>query len=267
MKWPATVAFVRHGESAYNVLKKIKKDGASAFTAFEKHFRPEYEAARDEMWVSEELRALAVAARKELTDTFSKGDYMTPMTEEGIRQAEETGRHLLEHIPLPDVIYVSPYLRTRQTLEGLIRGCPELGKVKVVVEERVREQEHGLSTVYNDWRIYMVFNPEQALLRRRGGDYEYRFLNGENKADVRDRARSFLTTLIRENPGERVLVISHHLTLLAFRANMERWDREEFMRVDREETPINCGVTIYEGDSTLGRDGQLVMKAYNKKLY
>ncbi|HXK40411.1 MAG TPA: histidine phosphatase family protein, partial [Candidatus Paceibacterota bacterium] len=83
----------------------------------------------------------------------------------------------------------------------------------------------------------------------------------------RDRVRSFLATLIRENPDERVLIISHHLTLLAFRANMERWDREEFTRVDREETPINCGVTIYEGDPTLGGDGRLVMKAYNKKLY
>ncbi|HXK40436.1 MAG TPA: phosphoglycerate mutase family protein, partial [Candidatus Paceibacterota bacterium] len=185
MKWPTIVAFVRHGESAYNVLKKIKKDGNSAYGAFEKRFWPEYEAAQDETWVSEELRALAIAARKELVDTFSKGDYMTPMTEEGIRQAVATGRHLLEHISLPDVIYVSPYLRTRQTLEGLIRGCPELGKVRVVVEERVREQEHGLSTIYNDWRIYMAFNPEQALLHRRGGDYEYRFLNGENKADVR----------------------------------------------------------------------------------
>jgi broad specificity phosphatase PhoE len=189
------------------------------------------------------------------------------MTEEGIHQAEETGRHLLEHMELPDVIYVSPYLRTRQTLEGLIRGCPELGKVKVVVEERIREQEHGLSTVYNDWRIYLAFNPAQALLRKRGGDYEYRFLNGENKADVRDRVRTFLTTLIRENAGMKVLIVSHHLTLLAFRANLERWDREEFMRVDREESPINCGLTVYRGDSESGQDGRLIMESYNKKLY
>jgi broad specificity phosphatase PhoE len=267
MKWPHTVTFIRHGESAYNVLKRIKKDEGSAFGAFEKRFLPEYEAATDENWVSPALLALATEARKELIDTFSKGDYLTPLTEEGMRQAEETGKHLLEHVVLPDVIYVSPYLRTRQTLEGLIRGCPELGKVRVVVEERVREQEHGLSTVYNDWRIYMVFNPIQALLYRRGGNYEYRFLNGENKADVRDRVRSFLGTLIRENQEENVLIVSHHLTLLAFRANLERWDREEFVRVDREETPINCGVTTYYGDASQGREGRLVMKEYNKKLY
>jgi hypothetical protein len=74
MKWPQSIAFIRHGESGYNVLKKIKKDDASAFTAFEKRFWPEYEAAQDDEWVSEELLVLAKAARKELSDTFSVGE-------------------------------------------------------------------------------------------------------------------------------------------------------------------------------------------------
>lgn len=267
MKWPTSVTFIRHGESEYNVLKKIKKDGDSAFGAFETRFLKEYEVAEDETWASEELKALARAARKELVGTFSKGDYMTPLTSDGVQQARETGARLLENAPLPEMIYVSPYLRTRQTFACMSETCPELRGVKTVFEERIREQEHGLSTIYNDWRIYLTFHPEQAILRKRGGDYEYRFLNGENKADVRERIRSFLATLIREHAGQHVLLISHHLTLLAFRANLERWDREEFSRVDREETPLNCGVTIYRGDPTQGREGRLVLEGYNKRLY
>ncbi len=267
MKWPQSMTFIRHGESAYNVLKKIKKDDGSAFAKFETQFWKEYEALHDETWVSTELKQLAELARKELIDTFSKGDYSTPLTEAGERQAEETGTHLLEHITLPDIVYVSPYLRTRQTFAGLVRGCPALAQCRVVFEERIREQEHGLSTIYNDWRIYLVYNPAQAVLFKRNGDYEYRFLNGENKSDVRERARSFITTLIREHAEQNVLVVSHHLTLLSLRANLERWDKDEFIRVDRTETPINCGMTIYQGDPAQGSDGRFIMKEYNTQLY
>ncbi len=39
------------------------------------------------------------------------------------------------------------------------------------------------------------------------------------------------------------------------------------MRIDNEEKPINCGVTVYEGHPELGSDGKLVLKEYNEKLY
>ena len=264
MKWPNSLVFIRHGESAYNSFKK-SKDLNETYQEFRKLFEKEYPKADRVDWPGRKLTDLAKKAWSEFKLGIS--DYNTPLTPEGVRQAEETGRHFSVTAPLPDIIYVSPYLRTRQTLEGLIRGCPKLSGVKVISEERIREQEHGLSTVYNDWRIYLTFHPEQALLRKLETDYEYRFLNGENKADVRDRGRSFLGTLVRERAGRNVLMISHHLTLLSMRANLERWDREKFMEVDENDKPLNCGVTIYKCDPTQGKDGKLLLDAYNKKLY
>ena len=267
MKWPKTVTIVRHGESGYNILKTIKRDNDSDFSRFKIQFQKEFAKAKDENWVSDELLELAKKARKELAKTFSRGDYSTPLTKEGVRQAEETGRNLLKHIDPPGFIYVSPYLRTRQTLASMIKACPQLKKAKIIPEERIREQEHGLSTIYNDWRIYLAFNPEQGVLYRRSSDYEYRFLNGENKADVRDRVRDFTGTLIRELPNENVLLVTHHLTILCFRSNIERWGREKFISVDRGESPINCGLTIYEGDPTQGKNGRLILREYNKRIY
>lgn len=263
MKWPNTLAFIRHGESAYNVLKSNKH--TETYLKFQKQFEKEFAAAKEENWASPELSRMA----RHLWNNFrlNVSDYNTPLTKEGFRQAKVTGQKLLKHVPKPDVIYVSPYLRTRETLRGIIEGCPGLKGVKAASEERLREQEHGLSTVYNDWRIYFTLNPVQALLFKLEGDYEYRFLNGENKADVRGRVRSFLATLIRENSGQNVLVVSHHLTLLSMMANLERWDREKFIKTDRTERPINCGLTIYKGDPSRGKEGRLMLKSYNKKLY
>jgi broad specificity phosphatase PhoE len=264
MKWPNSLTFIRHGESAYNYLK-IKKQENPDYKKFCEIYDRDFNKAEDENWPSEELKELA----KKIWQTIKLGvsDYNTPLTEKGINQAKETGSALKKKISLPDIIYASPYLRTRQTLAGIMDGWPELKEVKVIYEERIREQEHGIGTVFNDWRIYYTLNPIQGLLFKLEGNYEYRFLNGENKADVRDRVRSFFSTLTRENVGQNILVISHHLTLLCLRANLERWDREKFIEVDDQEKPINCGVTIYKGITEQGKDGKLILETYNQKLY
>ena len=264
MKWPNTLTIISHGASEYNLLK-VKKKANEDYLKFETLFTKEYEAAEDIDWPSKKLTILAKKIWKE--NKFLYSDYKTPLTKEGFNQALKTGTNLKKTIKLPDVIYYSPYLRTRETLKGLAQGWPELVKIKRVSEERIREQEHGLQSLFGDWRIFCVLNPDQALLLKREGDYFYRHVNGENKADVKDRIRSFVSTLIRENAGENVLVISHHLTLLTIRANLERWLPEEFIRVDKEQKPINCGVTVYQSDPNKGGHGKLILKTYNKQLW
>ncbi len=264
MKWPNTLTFIRHGESKYNELK-VKKSVHKDYDRFCKLFDRDFKTAKNERWVSDELRELAEKVWH--ATNLSMSDYDTPLTKTGIIQAKQVGKKLEKTVEFPDVIYVSPYARTRHTFDAMRSEWKELKKVKTVYEERIREQEHGLATVFNDWRVYNVMNPLQGLLYKLEGGYEYRFLNGESKTDVRDRVRDFLGTLVREHAKENVLVISHHLTILSFRANLEHWDREQFTYIDRNEKPINCGVTVYKGHPELGKDGKLVLDIYNKKLY
>jgi broad specificity phosphatase PhoE len=266
MKWPEMLVFIRHGESEFNRLRDEKKKNQD-FVKFRELFDKEFGVAEDANWPSAKLKKLAEKVAKNIR--LGVSDYNTPLTKEGVNQALKTGLVLVlkEKIPLPDVIYVSPYRRTVETLNALKKGWPELSKVKTIHEERIREQEHGLQTVYNDWRIYYALNPIQGLLFKLEGEYEYRFLNGENRADVRERVRSFLGTLIREDAGKKVLVISHHLTLLSFRANLERWGRDKFIDADKNEKPINCGMTIYRGKPELGHNGKLILESYNQKYY
>ena len=221
--------------------------------------------AEDDKWVSPELEKITREIWKVTKLPYS--DFDTLLTETGKWQARETGKKLNTLIELPDIIYVSPYRRTMQTLEYIIEGWPELGKVPMTSEERVREHEYGLASIYNDWRVYLTLNPIQALLYKQDGDYHFRYLNGESKADVRGRVRSFLSSLIRENSEQNVLVISHNIMTLAMRANLERWLPDKFLAVDKSEKPINCGIAIYRGDPNLGKNGRLVLEKYNEKLY
>jgi broad specificity phosphatase PhoE len=255
-KWPSELILVRHDVSAYNQMKTIK-----AASHFYKRFKELKHLGKD----NPEAQAAATLAWEDLR--VGASDHATPLAN-GRANAFAVGQALREREELPDVIFVSPYLRTKDTLGQLIAGWPELGGVRVYEEERVREHEHGLMTLYNDSELFFFFHPEQRLYHdMEGGRYWYRFVQGENVPDVRERVRSFTTTLVRDLHGKKVLVVTHHLCILAFRANLERLDAQQFLDLDSNEAPINCGVTRYRCNPHVGKAGHLELVSYNERLY
>jgi probable phosphoglycerate mutase len=259
VKWPNSLTVIRHGQSAYNILKEAKVTDPE-YAEFKKAYN---RVERD----PERARELALKLVEGGRFSLGVGDHSTSLTEEGRLQARKTGSKLSGLIELPDIIFVSPYERTLHTLEHITEGWPELSEVRIVEDERLREQEHGLATLYGDWRIFQALHSEQAQLRAQEGSYWYRYPQGENVPDVRERTRSWQGMLIREFSGKDVLAITHHLSILALRANQERFGAAEFQRLDDDEKPLNCGVTIYKGNPEIGQDGRLELELYNQKLY
>lgn len=257
MKWPKSLTLIRHGQSAYNILRAQKQQD------------PDYQRFQDlyrSGQVTEEIKQLASDIKQRYS--LGVGDYNTELTEEGVLQAITTGKVFeAESTPLPDVVIFSPYIRTRQTLSGLCVGWPRLKDVPAVEDDRIREQEHGLSITYSDWRVFHTFHPEQRELRELQGEYWYQYPQGESVAQVRDRVRSMLTTLVREYSDRRVLLVTHHLTILSIRATLERLTPEEFIKLDKHDKPVNCGVTRYVGLPNAGKNGKLILESYNNKLY
>ncbi len=253
MKWPEWLMLIRHDTSEYNALKEKKKN-SDLYQQFQKAFQKD--------WRSSHTRELA----QRVADSFAlhTSDAETKLLDIEGKRAVNTGRALREEFEIPDLIHVSPYLRTKETLHFLIEGWPELADSRVVEEERVREQEHGLATLYNDYKVFHVFHPEQKMLYEKEGRYAYRYPQGENVPDVRSRNRSWLTTLTRDFPGKRVMVITHHLNILATKANLERLSAEQFIHLDEKEKPINCGITFYRSNPDKGAQGHLELEFYNK---
>lgn len=256
MKWPDLLMLIRHDTSAYNVLK-AQKEKDPLYQDFVRAFTQDHR--------SEETKCLAEKVRAKYALTM--GGHATPLVDENGTKAFQTGGALKKDGVLPDVIFVSPFERTLETLRHMIRAWPELAEVTTYRDDRVREQEHGLANSYSDWRVFYALHPEQKDLHQREGSYWYRYPQGESVADVRERGRSWLTTLTRDFAGKKVLAVTHHLNILALRANLERLDVEDFLRIDEEDKPINCGVTLYEGDPNLGTNGKLKLSYYNKQLY
>jgi broad specificity phosphatase PhoE len=256
MKWPTELTIVRHAQSEYNILRGLK-DADPLYAEFKREYNKDYR--------SERARELAQQVREKFGIGVS--DDKTSITSEGVKMARKTGSKLRDDIDPPHVVFVSPYRRTIDTFGYMMEEWEELRSAKVVYEDRIREQEHGLSLLYNDWRVFHVMHPEQKELRDLQGPYWYQYPQGESVSQVRDRIRSFVSTLVREYAGQRVMLVTHHLTILSIRAIFERLTPDQFIHLDEEEKPVNCGVTTYCGHAALGKNGRLELVEYNTRLY
>jgi len=157
-------------------------------------------------------------------------DHRISLTPKGFEQARDTGAAIREVLDGESVeAYVSPYVRTRQTLEALALPVAERD---VRVEPRLREQ---------DWANFQdpVDIAEQKAERDRYGHFYYRFSNGESGSDVYDRVSTFLESMHRnfETPAapRNVVIVTHGLTMRLFCMRWFHWSVEYFESVDNPE--------------------------------
>jgi 2,3-bisphosphoglycerate-dependent phosphoglycerate mutase len=228
MDRPSRLVLVRHAESERNVAKK-----GNIFFADD-----------------ESRRALQGVA-----------DYAIPLTPEGWRQAERTGSALRARFGLFDYVYNSGYRRTVETTEGILRAYPEEERTAIKVRQNVfiRERDSGYAYDMTTAEAEAAFPWLQGYWKT-SGSFFARPPGGESVAQVCERVYLFINTLFRDRAGQRVLVVTHGVTLRAFRFLLERWTYEEVTDRFRHDPPRNCSVTVYDHDPDAAR---MVLREYN----
>ena len=223
-RWPDRLWIVRHGESAGNV-------------------------ARD----------AAQAARLPRIDIGHR-DVDVPLSGLGATQADALGRWFAA-MPAgarPDVLLVSPYLRARQTAEGIIgAGGLAPDAPSPIADERLREKEFGILDRLTRYGIEEE-HPQQAELRKIMGKFYHRPPGGESWCDVILRLRSALDTISLHHGRRRVLVVGHQVVVLCMRYLLEGLDEDGILAVDRQGDVANCGVTEYVYDPQEKPDGMIL---------
>ncbi|GAA4397710.1 histidine phosphatase family protein [Fodinibacter luteus] len=172
----------------------------------------------------------------------------TPLSDNGVAQAEALGRHLAGRPAdaRPEVVLGSPYVRAATTMSLALRSWPEAPVP--VHDERLRERDLGLFDGFTGQGIKDTF-PEEAERRAAMGKFYYRPPGGESWTDVVLRVRSLLTDVRTEHADRRVWVFTHQAVIMAFRYLLESLGEEELLRIDGD-TPLgNCSVTVYRPDA------------------
>ncbi|KAF2721703.1 phosphoglycerate mutase-like protein [Polychaeton citri CBS 116435] len=170
-------------------------------------------------------------------------DHRVKLTDEGWHQAEEAGHRLRALLNPDDTLqfFTSPYRRTRETTEGILRtltappssdnphSAPSpfsRSSIKVYEEPRLREQDFG------------NFQPCTAEMERMWqeradyGHFFYRIPNGESAADAYDRISGFNESLWRQI-GESTfpsvcVLVTHGLMTRVFLMKWYHWSVEYF---------------------------------------
>lgn len=164
-------------------------------------------------------------------------DPRVPLTARGWQQAVAAGDRLKAHMeeasggsPYKLFFYTSPYLRSRQTYEGLAMAFQEDQVQGVQEEVQLREQDFG------NFQDAEGKKREKAE-RLRFGRFFYRFPNGESGADVYDRMTIFEDHLVRDiNAGRfagdtSLVLVTHGLALRIFLMRWFHWTVDQFMCV------------------------------------
>ena len=224
---PASITLIRHGESASNL-----HDAESVYG------------------VPPEIRGTP--------------NHKVPLTQKGHAQARATGAALVRRFPEGfDYIYVSPYLRTRQTLDGLLEGFSDAWRARLD-EHRVRrdillrEQEFGYADIVSADEASAEFF-EQASKRfeaykLNAGKFYTKPDNGESWADVCQRTYIFLGKLFEPNrQGAHILVVSHAVTIVTFAFHLQRLDEDGVTKLYSEDKIKNCAVGRFESRAVARR--------------
>ncbi|TKA63126.1 hypothetical protein B0A49_09130 [Cryomyces minteri] len=164
-------------------------------------------------------------------------DHRVKLTPDGWQQAEEAGRRLRDLLKPDDTLqfFTSPYRRTRETTEGILRTLTSdqpspspfpRHTIKVWEEPRLREQDFG---------NFQPCSGEMERMWQERADYGhffYRIPNGESAADAYDRVSGFNESLWRsfgeqDFPSVCVLV-THGLMTRVFLMKWYHWSVEYF---------------------------------------
>jgi broad specificity phosphatase PhoE len=215
--WPKALWLVRHGESAGNVAR----DAAEA----------------------QGLERIALDSR----------DVDVPLSDRGRGQAAALGTALAQR--RPDVVWVSPYLRARQTASTALEAAGL--DTRVIIDERLREREFGALDGLTRKGIEMQW-PHEAELRKVVGKFYHRPPGGESWTDALLRVRSVLGDLRRDCAGEQVLVVAHQVVVLLFRYVLEGMTEQDVLAVDRQGDVANCSITSF-----VSRGEGMELEAFN----
>lgn len=225
---PLRLIFVRHGESAGNIDKR-------------KH--------------------------------LELADHAIPLTDFGRRQAyasgEWLGRYFLDH-NTPETktrFWVSPYARTQQTADEVIRGIEAVAAMsdadhrhKFDFDRREHinlvEQQFGLFDGIPEEQLPEVFPHEAAHYNKQvefEGKFWARMPMGESRFDVAIRVHQAFGTFHRDYDKKginQLVIVSHGVTIRAFQM---QWLHRSYDWFEREKNPENASIHMIHGQTDLGR--------------
>ncbi|MCF7835102.1 histidine phosphatase family protein [Candidatus Gracilibacteria bacterium] len=280
------ITFIRHLESKYNEYKELIKSN------------PDYQ----EFMTTTDISRKKELAMILLKDFFAEVgiDYETGLSSQGHEDGEVLSKlyaQLIKSNPeiFPDLIYISPYIRTRTTahyllkniegldidfdkmidenkLEDLIIGSFNGKDIAIKMDERIRERDHGANVAPSFIRDFRDgekgFHDLLSKLQREKVYYHTAPAGGESQVQTNARAKEFLLRNFEKNKFGNMMVVSHHLTMIGALLSIFGGSFQTFYKLNDLRRPANGSFTMLSQipKTEVGEENKFRVSAYNLSL-
>ncbi len=198
-------------------------------------------------------------------------DHNIPLSQWGYEQAMAAGSQIKAYYDAhPECannqlkIYHSPFLRAKQTMEGITHTLGS-SKVKDVKESfLLKEQDWGMFNNIWDFkdqeRLFPLEKERFDKQRKHDGAFYAKPPSGESRADVAHRALSFKTNHIDSAnlaENEDILVVGHGVLNRAMEMVIADKNIDWF---EKEPNPGNTDITLLEGSPEKGFTAKVLYK-------
>lgn len=166
-------------------------------------------------------------------------DADVPLSAVGEEQSVALGTWLASQPSAPERVWVSPYLRARQTLALALGESGRAASPRV--DERLRDRELGILDLLTTTGVAR-FHPDEAERRRHLGKFYHRPPGGESWADVALRLRSFLgdVTFVE---GTSAMIVAHDAIVMVMLYVLLPLDEAKLLDFAAKHTVLNASVT------------------------
>jgi len=257
------ITFIRHLESKYNEYK---------------------ETITSDLDYQEFITTKNIDRKNELVEVVMKDffakvgiDYKTWLSEKWHQEGERLSKlyaELIQKNPelFPDLIYISPYVRTRLTahyflkdvawldidfeklinqskLEDLIVWSFKGKDITIRIDERIRERDHGSNIAPSFIRDFIDGgNKFHNLLTREEREMMYYYTSPawwESQVYTNARKKDFLESVYEKNKFKNVFCVDHHLDILWGVQSISGWSFETFYKLNELRRPANGSLTVF----------------------
>ena len=191
-------------------------------------------------------------------------DHKIPLTEFGVEQAKNAGALIREYYQNNAAIkdkkirlWYSPYLRTKQTKDGLASGLGHdlIENIKNGKpgweDDRLVEQDFGVFSRMHDkdeqFRLFPAWAEHFYNIKDNEGKYYAQAPGGESRKQVCAHVSDFIRSMMDDvkEGHEDMVIVTHGVTMRAFEKRFMHHDIDWF---EESENPDNCDVVLIEGD-------------------
>lgn len=155
-----------------------------------------------------------------------------PLTEAGHQQARALGEKLYKEFRHFDIIINSGYMRTKETMQGILSAFPEetLRDSLIIEDIALRERDAGWAYLMTQEEVTAHF-PWYAEVWKINNPFFNRPAGGESLADVVVRLDPFFIRLAQLCVGKNVLIVGHGRAIVAMQSLLENWNHGHYKTI------------------------------------